>query len=65
MLAAIGEAGCVGPGWCQVLVPTVVAVLAATLISTIGTWLVYRLTQGLSPSALDGNSVGGKSFRPR
>ncbi|MEB3049374.1 anion permease [Mycolicibacter sp. MYC123] len=50
MLAAAGGGGVRWAGVVsKVLVPTVVAVLAAILISTIGTWLVYRLTRGLSP----------------
>lgn len=50
MLAAAGSAGVHWPGVVsKVLVPTVVAVLAATLVATVGTWLVYRLTRGVSP----------------
>ncbi|ORW21231.1 inorganic phosphate transporter [Mycolicibacter nonchromogenicus] len=47
MLAAAGTAGVRWPGVVsKVLVPTVIAVLAATLVATVGTWLVYRLTRG-------------------
>ncbi|BBY34189.1 anion permease [Mycolicibacter minnesotensis] len=49
MLAAAGKAGVRWPGVVsKVLVPTVIAVLAATLVATVGTWLVYRLTRGVS-----------------
>ncbi|MCV7386396.1 inorganic phosphate transporter [Mycolicibacter longobardus] len=50
MLAAAGRAGVRWPGLVsKVLIPTVIAVLAATLVATVGTWLVYRLTRDVSP----------------
>ena len=50
MLAAAGGSGVRWDGVVsKVLVPTVVAVLAATLVATVGTWLVYRLIRNVSP----------------
>ncbi len=49
MMAAVGGGGVRWDGVVsKVLVPTVIAVLAATVIATAGTWLVYRLTRGVS-----------------
>jgi PiT family inorganic phosphate transporter len=50
MMAAAGGAGVRWDGVVsKVLVPTVIAVLAATLVATVGTRLVYRLTRDVSP----------------
>lgn len=46
------------------LVPTVIAVLAATLVATVGTWLVYRLTQGVPVGAPCETSDGVRCSLP-
>ncbi|WP_308475377.1 anion permease [[Mycobacterium] kokjensenii] len=48
MIAAVGGHGVIWNGVVsKVLVPAVVATLIATIIASVGTWLVYRITRGV------------------
>lgn len=49
MIAAVGGHGVIWSGLVsKVMVPAVVAAVLATLVASVGTWLVYRITRGVS-----------------
>ncbi|CAM4423659.1 Low-affinity inorganic phosphate transporter 1 [Mycobacterium basiliense] len=60
-IAAVGGRGVIWSGVVsKVIVPAVVAALLATLVGAIGTWLVYRITRGVSEKRTEGGFRHGQ-----
>lgn len=60
-IAAVGTRGVIWSGVVsKVIVPAVVASLLATLVATTGTWMVYRISRGISEKRTSGGFRRGQ-----
>ena len=65
VLAAAGTSGVIWSGLVgKVVIPAVVAPVAAGVVALIGTWLVYRITRGVPARERTRSSAGARSARP-